>query len=312
MGRPEPVVVVVHLPGQLEQRLAAGGAGRAGADELVAKGCPRHVGHDVHGDRDDPEADRRPDDRQAEHRPRPQPAVRRRRRRFGEPDRIVGLRDRGERTEAPHPGEPQEQPDDPRAEDEEERELDGIDRHGGKLEGGGRPAKRDRREEHEDAEDGRRDDGEPGLLGRPGDRMEDGHEDRPERQGDHHRHEDVVRPARRPAGRHDHRHVAEDRRPEDQAEDQRDPPERRPAEDEDRDPGDRIQGDPLRGEAQAEQDPDQRERDPERPWTAPAARPERREQGVGGDDEQPDVDIVHPDPALDEEHPVDEDEDARR
>ena len=29
---------------------------------------------------------------------------------------------------------------------------------------------------------------------------------------------------------------------------------------------------------------------------------------VRGDDEQPDVDVVHPDPRLDEEHPVDEDE----
>ena len=43
---------------------------------------------------------------------------------------------------------------------------------------------------------------------------------------------------------------------------------------------------------------------------APPAGPQRGEQRVGGDDEQPDVDVVHPDPRLDEEHPVDDDEQA--
>ena len=37
---------------------------------------------------------------------------------------------------------------------------------------------------------------------------------------------------------------------------------------------------------------------------APPARPDRGEDGVGGDDEQADVDVVHADPRLDEEHPV--------
>ena len=32
--------------------------------------------------------------------------------------------------------------------------------------------------------------------------------------------------------------------------------------------------------------------------------PDRREYRVRGDDEQSDVDVVHPDPRLDEEHPV--------
>ena len=36
--------------------------------------------------------------------------------------------------------------------------------------------------------------------------------------------------------------------------------------------------------------------------------PEPREDRVGGDDPQPDVRVVHPDPALREEHPVDEDD----
>ena len=45
---------------------------------------------------------------------------------------------------------------------------------------------------------------------------------------------------------------------------------------------------------------------------APPARPDGREERVGGDDEQPDVDVVHADPRLDEEHPVEERERRRR
>ena len=74
--------------------------------------------------------------------------------------------------------------------------------------------------------------------------------------------------------------------------------------------GDRVQADPLRGEGQSQQEPDDGQDDPERPRPSPAPQPERGEQGVGGHDEQADVDVVHRDPRLDEEHPVDEDEDG--
>ena len=46
------------------------------------------------------------------------------------------------------------------------------------------------------------------------------------------------------------------------------------------------------------------------PRHAPPARPHGGEQRVGSDDEQPDVGVVHADPRLDEEHPVDQDEDG--
>ena len=52
--------------------------------------------------------------------------------------------------------------------------------------------------------------------------------------------------------------------------------------------------------------------DPERPRQRHDPGPDRREQRVGGDDEQPDVDVVHADPRLDEDHPVDAASGARR
>ena len=44
-------------------------------------------------------------------------------------------------------------------------------------------------------------------------------------------------------------------------------------------------------------------RDPERAAPAPPPGPDGGEERVGGDDEQADVDVVHADPRLDEEHP---------
>ncbi len=57
-----------------------------------------------------------------------------------------------------------------------------------------------------------------------------------------------------------------------------------------------------------EQDADDRHDQPERTAPPPGAGPDRREQGDGGDDEQPDVGIVHRDPRLDEVHRIDGDE----
>ena len=59
----------------------------------------------------------------------------------------------------------------------------------------------------------------------------------------------------------------------------------------------------LEARASAEQEADDGHRDPERAAPAPPPGPDGREERVGGDDEQADVDIVHPDPRLDEEHP---------
>ena len=154
------------------------------------------------------------------------------------------------------------------------------------------------------------DDRQAGLLERPGDRVEDGHQDRDQRQRDHQADEQQVPAAGGRVGRDRHGHQPQDGRAQDEAEDEQDPTERRPAEDEHGDAGHGIERDPLGGEGQPQQDADHRQHDPERPRTAPATGPQRSEQGVRGDDEQPDVDVVHGDPALDEEHPVDQDEEA--
>ena len=53
---------------------------------------------------------------------------------------------------------------------------------------------------------------------------------------------------------------------------------------------------------------DDRHRQPERGAAPPPAGPDRGEDRVGRDDEQADVDVVHADPRLDEEHPVEDDE----
>ena len=96
----------------------------------------------------------------------------------------------------------------------------------------------------------------------------------------------------------------------DEAEDRHDPPEGAAHEEQERERADRVGGHPLGGEGETEQDADDRHRDPERTAPAPPARPDGGEHGVGGDDEQADVDVVHADPRLDEEHPVEQDEGA--
>ncbi len=74
-------------------------------------------------------------------------------------------------------------------------------------------------------------------------------------------------------------------------------------------PADRVERHPLRGEREAQEDADRGHRDPERAAPPPGAGPDRREQRVRRDDPETDVRVVHPDPRLDEEHPVGDRED---
>ena len=85
-------------------------------------------------------------------------------------------------------------------------------------------------------------------------------------------------------------------------------PERRADEDEDPEGADRVRRHPLRGEREAEQQADRGHQRPEPARRASALDPQPREQQVRREDEEPGVDVVHRDPALDEEHPVEQDE----
>ncbi len=174
-------------------------------------------------------------------------------------------------------------------------------------------AGREGHEEHDRAEDDRGADREAHLLVRPGDRVDHRDHDRKEGQGDHDQQEGQV-PVTRVGGargdRHADGHVAEDPGQPDQSEDGQHPAERAADKDEQQQGADGVGGDPLAREGETEQDPDDRHGDPERAAAAPPARPDRGEDGVGGDDEQPHVDVVHADPRLDEEHAVEEDEQA--
>ena len=82
----------------------------------------------------------------------------------------------------------------------------------------------------------------------------------------------------------------------DEPEDGQDAAERAADEDQQQQRADGIGGDPLAREGQAEQDADDRHRHPERGAAPPPAGPDGREDRVGRDDEQPDVDVVHADP----------------
>ena len=143
--------------------------------------------------------------------------------------------------------------------------------------------------------------------------MEDRDDDREQGQRDHDEQECQVAEARiaaRRRRRHADRHVAEHARDADQAEDRQDTPERAADQDQQQQRTDRVGGDPLAGEGEPEQHAHDRHRQPERRSALPPARPDGREDRVGGDDEQPDVDVVHADPGLDEEHPVGDHEQA--
>ena len=63
--RGQAVVVVVHLPRELDERLAAMAGGVARPELMVLDRGPRQVAHDVDAERDREQADRRPDDRDA-------------------------------------------------------------------------------------------------------------------------------------------------------------------------------------------------------------------------------------------------------
>ena len=160
------------------------------------------------------------------------------------------------------------------------------------------------------ADDGRPD-REPQLLPRPGDGVEHVREDRDDDQADHDREEHVVAAglalgdrdrdvAER--GRHDHRPTITSSRPsalrtsDQDAERRRS---RRPR------PTSRRARSPRKAADQRHPD---RERDPVAPAVA-RVEPQRGEDRVRADDPEPDVRIVHPDPALGEQHAVDEDDD---
>ena len=163
-----------------------------------------------------------------------------------------------------------------------------------------------------DAGEGRHADGEPQLLPGPRDWMEHVREDRDDHQADHDREEDVV--AARLALGHGDRDVAEGGRHEDEGEDQNQPPEGGAGQGQDAEAADRVRRDPFRGEREPEETTDDRHPDREREPVAaavPRPQPEGREERVGGHDAEPDIRVVHPDPALGEEHPVDEDHDRR-
>ena len=167
-----------------------------------------------------------------------------------------------------------------------------------------RNPERHRREEDDRPEPGRPADGQAGLLVGPGDRVE--HGDQHEHQGDrdHEPGEEQVATAGDRLLGHGQGHITKHGRTQHERTDEQDPAERRATQDEHDHPGERVQADPLGGESEAEQETDQREDQPEGPGSAPAPRPQWGEQGIGGHDEQPDVDIIHGDPRLDEEHPI--------
>ena len=138
--------------------------------------------------------------------------------------------------------------------------------------------------------------------------MDDRHDHRDQRQRDHHHEERQVAEAL--ALGHRDRHVAEDSRQRDERQDREDPPEGAAGQDQEGEGADGVERHPLACEGQPEQPADERHRDPERRPSAPPARPYRGEHRVGRHDEGSDVDVVHPDARLDEEHPVGEHEDA--
>ena len=308
VARDQVVVVVVHLPGQVEERLARA-ADRPARDELVVVDeRPRDVRDDVEPDRDHEQAQRHPDDRCAQQRARPEPRLARRRRGRRQERGRVGRLGRGrERPEAGLAGHDERHVHADRDQDQQPGEVERRDRDAADDDVLVRSARRDRDKADDRPERRRGADREPHLVVRPGDRVEDVDHDRRAGQRDHdHDERQVAEPG---PFRDDEREVAEDAGRDDQPEDDQHPAERAPGEDQDPDPADRVQRHPLRGQRESEAEPDQGHDDPERTAPLPVAGPERSEQRVRGEDAKRDVRVVHPDPGLDEEHPVDEGED---
>ena len=194
-----------------------------------------------------------------------------------------------------------EDPDeDEREGDLERRELDRA--HDIGLAG---PAQHDRDERDQDADRPRPGHREPHLLVGPGDGVVDGHDDRRQREGDHDQREQQV--AGRLAARgHGHRHPAEHAGEPDHPEDQQQPAQGGAGQDQDAQRADRVGRDPLGRQRQAQEHADHRHQRPERPAWPLGLDPQPGEHAVRGEDERADVHVVHRDPALDEEHAVEQ------
>ena len=134
--------------------------------------------------------------------------------------------------------------------------------------------------------------------------MVDGGHDGDQGEGDHDREERDVADAL--AHRDTDRQVAEHARDGDETHDRRHPAKCAAHQQQQRQRPDRIGRHPLGRQGQTQQQPDDGHGQPGRSPRPPPARPDRGEQGVGRDDEQAHVHVVHADPRLDEEQPVQE------
>ena len=282
--------------------------GPAVDDPVVLDQGPRHVRDDVDRQRDHEQACRQPDGRQPEPPAQAHPAVGGGRgRRRATADVGVGRGSHGAHAEsAPdvERGVGQQADQHEREAHLDRRELDRA--HDDVLL---RPAQGHPGEGEQDPCGGRRGDGKPHLVIRPGDGSIDGQGDRRQREADHDQDErQVPRPAA--VRGHGEAHPAEEAGHADHADDEQDPAEGRADQDEDAQRADRVGGDPLGGEREAQEDAHRGHHEPEGALDAFGLQPQPREQQVGGQDEEAGVDVVHRDPALDEEHPVQQREQA--
>ncbi len=266
----------------------------------VAQRHPRQVEGDVDRGRDRQQGDARPPDREAPAPARTEPPIRGGCGRIEQRRRVVRRGRRRERPEA----EPAREPE---AACSERGKAEAAERE---REGRGAEMERDGRQGNERADPGGACHGDLDLLRGPRDRMEHRHHGGDQGEGDHDREKGEVA-TRGVAGGHRDGHVPEHGRDDRETQHHHHAPERRPDEDQEADRPDRVEGDPLRGEAKAQQDADERHTDPECSAPLPGARPDRREQGDRRDDEERRVRVVHRDPLLDEEHPVEQAEDPR-
>ena len=298
MGGPQVVVVVVHRLREVQQRLT-GVAGRERIGQPVAERDPRQVEGDVDGGRDGQQGKSGPADREAPAPAGAEPAVGGGSRRIDQRRRVVRGWRRSERPEA----EPAREPERPHRECRDPQASE-REREGRRAE----PERNRSQRDHRAGRGGARD-GDPDLLDGPGDRVEDSHCGGHEGDPDHDREEGEVS-AGGLAGGHRDGHVAEHRGDQAESQDDHHASEGRPDEDQETDRRQRVEGDPFRREAQTQQDADERHPDPEGASPSPGTCPDRGEQGDGRDDEERRVRVVHPDPLLDEEHPVQQAEDA--
>ena len=140
--------------------------------------------------------------------------------------------------------------------------------------------------------------------------MEHRGQHRDEREPDHDQQERHVAERRGAALGHADRDVAEHGGDGDEPADREHAAERASNEDQQDQRADRVGRHPFRGQGEAQQQADDRHGEPERPAALPEACPDRGEQRVRGDDEEPDERVVHRDPRLREQHAVDQREQA--